>query len=601
MSTQPPKATRLSDADIDAIKRANPLLNTVEQHVTLRRSGSTYKGLCPFHDERTPSFHVNPATETWRCFGCQLHGDVIDFIREIEGGNFRYAATLLAQQSGVTIEGADDSDDDEQARRLRARIYEANEAASAFYTSTLLNDPDAQTARTFLAERKFTAEHATEYACGYAPRRGQTLNAFLRDNGFSTDEIVTAGLARIAKDSDRLYDVFQGRLIWTIRSEFDKVIGFGARRLYDDDWQQGKFINTSETPVYKKSDVLYGFERARKTAVKNRHIYVVEGYADVMAAQIAGVANTVATCGTAFTREHLRTLRRTVGEHGEITFGLDDDAAGRKASMSVYDLAHTSVRRLTTLGGDFGGKDPDDVRKHHGDEALRTLFANRKPLLQSVITATIAAVDIHTPEDKAIALDQAAPLLAHVSDPVVRSEYVTQVANLVGVKPADVTARLNDTTPTAPEPATPTGVDDNLDRVERCEQQLLRIFVQSEIAARALHDECRILLVTPHHQALSQAIHQALKDNPERLWFERIKKHVHEDAYSTLITYATLGSPSSDDVMFDYARQLIDQLRQGHVEETTHELVTQLAATSSSEEERIDTLIDLIELARNTH
>lgn len=598
MEPQSAKKTRLSDEDIDAIKRSNPLLQTVEQHVTLRRSGASYKGLCPFHDERTPSFYVNPATETWHCFGCQMHGDVIDFIREIEGGDFRYAANLLADQSGIVIKGVDDSDADEQARRKRTRIYEANEAASQFFTDLLLNDPDAQAARDLLSARNFTAEHATTYGCGYAPRRGPNLTDFLRDNGFETDEIIAAGLARAAQSNGRVYDVFQGRLVWTIRSEFDKAIGFGARRLYDDDWQNGKFINTSETLVYRKTDVLYGFDRARKAAVKARHIYVVEGYADVMAAHIAGATNTVATCGTAFTKEHLRTLRRTVGDHGEITFGLDDDAAGRKASMAVYDMAHTSVRRLTTLGGDFGGKDPDEVRTHHGDQALLALFANRKPLLQSVIRATIAAVTINTPEDKAIALDQAVPLLANVTDPVILGEYTQLIANLVGVKPADVAARRNGTPQPESADAQAIPADELLGRTERAEQQLLRIFIQNEITTRSFHDTCRVLLVTPVHQAISNAIRAALNENPERLWFERIKKHIDEDAYSTLITYATLGSPTSDDAMFDYVRQLIDQLRDGHVEETIDEITEQISA-AGSEQERIDALADLIELSRN--
>lgn len=600
MSTTPARK-RLSDEDIDAIKRANHVLDVIEQHVTLRRSGSTYKGLCPFHDERTPSFHVNPANETWRCYGCQMSGDVIDFIKEVEGGDFRYAASLLAERSGITLKGVDDAEDDERERKLRARLYEANAAASDYFTHLLLNDPDARTAREFLRERKFTSEHATTFQCGYSPRKSPALHTVLTDNGFTIDELISAGLARRA-ESGRVYDVFQGRLMWTIHSEFDKPIGFGARRLYDDDWNQGKFINTSETPLYKKSEVLYGFDRARRDAVKKRHIYVVEGYADVMAAQVAGALNVVATCGTSFTKEHLRILRRTVGDTGEITFGLDDDAAGRKASMTVYGMASTSVRRLTTLGGDFGGKDPDDVRRHHGDDALLRLLANRKPLLESVLRATIADVDIDTPEDKAYALDQVVPLLADITDTVIVTDYAEKAATLIGVKPADVTARLRqhhqgDTAPAqiAAETDAPSAP-----RVERVEREILRVYIQNENTARLLDDTTRPLFITPVHRALCDAIRAATRANPERLWFERIKTHLPFAHMSLLLDLATQGSPVNDDAAVEYTLQLVEQLRTEHVHDTASDLANQIGE-AQTEDDRIAALSDLIELARATN
>lgn len=592
MSTQPARARRLSEDDVHQIKTANPIINVVEQHVTMKRSGKSYKGLCPFHDERTPSFVVNPDTGTFKCFGCQLGGDVIDFVRQIEGGeSFVFAARLLAERAGITIQGATDQDVEE--RNVRARLYEANEAAVDFYTRSLQQDPNAQPARDFLTERHFTAEHAAHFECGYAPREDSALVNFLRDNGFTEDEVVTAGLASRTR-SGRLVDYHNGRLLWTIRNELNKPIAFAGRRLFEDDWKQGKFINTPDTPIYNKSEVLFGYNLARKSIVKSGQVLVVEGYADVAALHAAGVTCAVAACGTAFTKEHLRMVRRSIGEAGELISGLDADESGQKAALRFYDMSHSTVRRLTVVT--FDGKDAELMRRQNGDKALTEMVQQRKPLIGAVLLATLGQSPTESPEDKVVALEKVGPLLGHVPDPLIRGEYAAMIADRLSLRPGDVLSRVpgpespSDSGRTTPPP-------ERVPPAVRAEQDILCVLAQDEPAARQYLARCQNLFRTSAGRGIVVGIEQALGQPANRSWFSRVEQSVDPGVRGMLLDLVAVGIPVSAEKVGPYVQQSIERLL-AIADETTSSDLRRLIDGGRDDEERAAALDALLAHAR---
>ena len=568
-----PHNALISQADIDAIKAANPILDIVQEHVSLRRSGSSWKGLCPFHSEKTPSLNVNPATGTFHCFGCGVGGDVIEFVQAIgKGESFRYAALTLADRAKITLSYGTGEDSD--ARATRTRALEAVAAAAEFYQDRLLSSRDATPARALLAQRKFTQQHAIDFDCGYAPDGPTTLIRHLHDQGFSDEELETSGLA-VRTLRGGLRDFFQRRLTWTIRSEFGRPIGFGARRLHDNDPINGKFINTPETPVYRKSEVLYGFYTARKPILETHQAVIVEGYTDVMAAHIAGVTNAVASCGTAFTKEHLRLLRRSVGETGELIFAFDDDPAGHKASMAVYDLARRDITRLSTLGP-TGGLDPDELRQTHGDDALAAAVERRAPLLGTVIRTALADRPTGTPEDKVTAIDVAAEFLSHATDDLIRRQYAEEVATLVGVAPGDVLARVRGANP---QPSVQLELSDDEPVATRYEKELLRTLAQSPEAADLFGAVAPDLLQSDTYLPVAVAIAQALAAPPGPAWFDRVMAAADPSTGTVLRTLVAEGLPVPESRAIDYATECIDRLDQAAAEARKAQLRKQMESS----------------------
>ena len=425
---------RIPDRDIAAIREKIRIEDVVGDYVQLRRAGAdSMKGLCPFHDEKTPSFHVRPNHGHFHCFGCGEGGDVYAFIQKIEHVTFVEAVELLADKVGYTVTYTGGSTTNVQRDRgSRSRLLAANAAAQEFYAEALRSDEAAE-ARKYLTERNFDAAAAAQFGCGFAPSGWDTLTKHLLRKGFEFKELEAAGLSREGKRGPM--DRFHRRLLWPIRVSSGETIGFGARRLFDDDQNQAKYVNTPETVLYKKSQVLFGLDRAKRDIAKGHQAVVVEGYTDVMAMHLAGVTTAVASCGTAFGEQHLSMLRRLMMDdnffRGELIYVFDGDAAGQAAAVKAFEgEQNLSGQSFVAVAPD--GMDPCDLRLKSGDGALRDLVARRTPLFEFVIRSALTEHNLDSAEGRVAALRRCVPMAARIKDPTLRDEYARQLAGWVG-------------------------------------------------------------------------------------------------------------------------------------------------------------------------
>ncbi|MDQ3415674.1 MAG: DNA primase [Actinomycetota bacterium] len=433
-------AGRIRDEDIATVRERAAIDDVVSAYVTLRGAGGgSQKGLCPFHDEKTPSFTVTPARQYFHCFGCGQGGDVFTFLQQIEGLSFVEAAEKLAARFGVELrytEGGPRSGGDHGQRQ---RLVEANRLAQQFYAAQLAESAEAVPGRQFLAERGFDRDVADRFGVGFAPRSGEALLRHLRGRDVRDDDLVAAGL--VGRSSRGLYDRFRGRLLWPIRELSGEVVGFGARRLFDDDRIDAKYLNTAESPLYKKSHLLYGVDLARREIARAGQAVVVEGYTDVMACHLAGVPTAVATCGTAFGADHVRVLRRLLLDHdefrGEVIFTFDGDEAGQRAALKAFEGDQQFVAQ-TYVAVEPGGMDPCDLRLQHGDAAVRELVASRVPLYRFVLRNVVDRYDLERADGRIDAVRAAASLVASVRDRSKVDAFARELAGMVGVDPDDV-------------------------------------------------------------------------------------------------------------------------------------------------------------------
>lgn len=423
---------RIPDRDITAIREQTRIEEIVGDYVALRRAGAdSLKGLCPFHDEKSPSFHVRPNHGHFHCFGCGEGGDVYSFLQKQEHISFVEAVQQLADRLGYQIHYEGGGTAIVRDRGTRARLVAANAAAQKFYAQQL-QSPEAQKARDYLTERNFDSATAVTFGCGYAPAGWDTMTKTLLSQGFEFSELEAAGLSREGRKGPM--DRFHRRLLWPIRNLGGDIIGFGARKLFDDD-NLGKYMNTPETMLYKKSQVLFGLDHAKKNIAKGHQVVIVEGYTDVMAMHLAGVTTAVASCGTAFGEDHLALLRRLMMDdsyfRGEVIYTFDGDDAGKAAALKAFE-GEQSIAGQTFVAIAPDGMDPCELRQASGDGAVRDLIARRVPMFEFAIKALLSDHDLDTAEGRVHALRDTVPVVARIKDIALRDEYARQLAGWVG-------------------------------------------------------------------------------------------------------------------------------------------------------------------------
>ena len=528
--------------DIDAVRERARIEDVVGEHVTLKSGGvGSLKGLCPFHDERTPSFNVRPQLGLWHCFGCGEGGDVISFVQKINHLPFTEAVEYLAGRVGVQLryeEGGGPVTHGVEPG-TRQRLLEANRLAEAWFREQLAT-PAAQAGRVFLGGRAFGPEEAARFGVGYAPAGWDALANMLRSRGFTEHELVASGLCgRGGAGGSRVYDRFRDRLMWPIRDVTGATVGFGGRRLSDEDATVPKYLNTPETAIYHKSQVLYGLDLAKRDIARDHRVVVVEGYTDVMAAHLSGVTNAVATCGTAFGADHVRIVRRLLGDSadpsagvmagnrargGEVVFTFDGDAAGRKAALRAYgEDQHFAAQTFVAV--DPHGYDPCDLRLAEGNDAIPRLLERRVPLFEFVIRACLADLDLDTAEGRVHGLRSAAPVIAGIRDRALRREYTRRLAGWLGMPDSEAVGAVRAAerrgaggpgpAGAGPEAAAtgsaPSGLPPVSDPVTRLERQALEVIVQMPVvAARVGADDISpVVFSAPVHRAVFEAIEAA--------------------------------------------------------------------------------------------
>lgn len=524
-------AGRIRDEDIALVRERTSITEVVSERVTLKPGGhQTLKGLCPFHDEKTPSFTVRTDKNVYYCHGCAKGGDAISFVMEVEHLSFVETVELLAGRAGINLRYIEAGPAPTRpGQGQRQRLVAAHAAAAEFYAEQLLR-PEARPAREFLARRGFDRDAAQTYGCGYAPDSWDALTAHLRRRGFTEDELETGGLSRRAR-SGSLIDRFRGRLLWPIRDITGGVIGFGARRLGDDD-DGPKYLNTPETPIYKKSQVLYGIDHAKREIARQGRAVIVEGYTDVMACHLAGVLTAVATCGTAFGDDHVGVLRRLLMDTdsfaGEIIFTFDGDAAGQKAALRAFDSDQRFVGR-TFIAVSPDNMDPCDLRLAKGDVAVRDLVARREPLVDFALRQILARYDLDTVDGRVEAMRRAAPLVARLKDREKRPEYARKLAGDLGMPVEQVSqavaAAVKGADPVAPRQRGAGRRAVNPATV--VEREALKLAIQEPVLAGPLFDAVG---VEAYHHPLHAAVRTAIAEaggaasaSSGPVWVQRVR------------------------------------------------------------------------------
>ena len=475
---------RIKEEDVTYIRERAPIDEVVADYVQLKSAGGGQKkGLCPFHDEKSPSFHVTPSKGFFHCFGCQTSGDVISFVMKMDHLSFTETIERLADRIGYQLRYEEGNFTPAPAGN-RSRLIAANALAAKFYQEQLNTSPTAAHARELMTKRGFDKSACETFGVGYAPDEWDGLTKFMRAEGFTIDELETAGLSKMGQRGP--IDKFRNRLTWPIRDISGDVVGFGARKLASDEEDQGpKYLNTSETPIYKKSQVLYGLDMAKKEIAKKRQVVIVEGYTDVMAAQLAGITTAVATCGTAFGADHIRIIRRLLMDddafRGEVIFTFDGDAAGQKAALRAFSEDQKFVTQ-TFVAVEPDGLDPCDLRQQKGDLALRDLIAKRVPLFEFAIRTELGLHKLDSAEGRVNALNATAPLVAQIRDKSLRPEYSRLLAGWLGVEVELVTAAVNQGLKKQPQTASATPQDEPVASVQwRPNPQEPRLILEREV------------------------------------------------------------------------------------------------------------------------
>jgi DNA primase len=570
-------AGRIREDVIIAIRERLPVEQVIGDYVALKPAGSgRYKGLCPFHDEKTPSFNVNTANGYYKCFGCGVGGDLITFVQEQEHLTFVEAVEVLARKAGVEVTYEQGGAAPRQQSSERQRLVEANAAAAQFFVDQLAS-PEAEIGRRFLLDRGFDESAWATFGVGYAPNGWDTLMTQLRGRGFSNESLLAGGLASQGQRGP--IDRFRGRLIWPIRDPKGDVVGFGARRLREDD-QGPKYLNTPETSLYKKSQVLYGLDLAKNDITKKYKAVVVEGYTDVMACHLAGETTAVATCGTAFGVEHVQLLRRYLMDQdefrGRVIFTFDGDEAGRKAALKAFGDDQKFVAQ-TFVAADPDGLDPCELRTQRGDLAVRDLIARHIPLAEFAIRSALDRFDLELPEGRVQALAEAAPVVARLKDWALREEYARRLSGWLGMDEPSVLARVRGHEAgnangrpdqrQSRRPAQQAPRPDPRDPRLVIEREVLKLAVQRPALAGPIFDELEIECFTsPAYAAVRAAITAAGGTTTAAAgatWVEHVRVGAETDSVRDLVTeLAVEPMQTADEDDPRYAGSLLARLQE---------------------------------------
>ncbi len=590
----------INEEDLATVRERTRIEDVVGSYVTLRRTGGgSLTGLCPFHDEKTPSFHVTPARGFWHCFGCGEGGDAISFVQKINHVSFAEAIEFLADRVGVQLRYTDGGGARVEPG-LRLRVLEANQLAAEFFAGHL-SGPSGLPGRQFLDGRGFDKTAAEQFGIGFAPTGGRELGQHLKAKGFSDEELVKAGLVR-----ENGWDFFQGRVLWPIRDAGRSVLGFGARKIFDDDRMPAKYLNTPETIVYKKSNVLYGLDLARANIAKKNQAVIVEGYTDVMACHLAGVDTAVASCGTAFGDDHARLLQRLLGTGdvtgGEVIFTFDGDAAGQAAALKVFKGDQNFLAQ-TYVAVEPSGLDPCDLRIQHGEAALRELVGRRVPLYRFVMRNVLSGYDLDRVDGRLAALRAAAPLVSSIRDASLVSGYLRELAQLLGMDPEEVRREVkvtvqrqarapqrrpepqDDALPGIPEPKPGLPVPDPRDRRLEAERGTLRLIVRAPETFDPAWNGLGVDDFThPAYRALFGSV-LAAGDGPGS-WTQRILD-ANPDPVLEQLVVALAVEPVLRDPTEGYAREYSAQLRVQSLSRSIADLKSKLQRTNPLDDQPV--------------
>jgi DNA primase len=593
-------AGRIRDSDIAEVRDRVRVDEVIGEYVALRRAGAgSLKGLCPFHEEKSPSFNVRPSHGTFHCFGCGEGGDAIAFLMKMDHVSFVEAVERLADRVGyrLTYEGGGSSV--QRDRGTRSRLLEANKKAAEFYAAQL-HTPEAAPAIQFLTSRGFDVVAAQHFGCGYAPAGWDSLTRHLLAAGFTLDELMKAGLSKEGRRGP--IDRFHRRLLWPIKDLGGDVVGFGARRLFDDDGIEAKYLNTSDTPVYHKTKVLFGLDLAKREIAKRRQVVVVEGYTDVMAMHLAGVPTAVASCGTAFGAEHIAVIRRLIGDDsfdlGEVIYTFDGDAAGQAAALKAFE-GDQSFAAQTFVAVAPDGQDPCELRQAHGDTAVRDLVARREPLFEFAIRSMLRDHNLDTAEGRVAALQRTVPLVARIKREDLRDEYARRLAGWTSWDDiAMVVRRVREAAGAPPEPVrgarngrreapTPPPKDDPRLHLQR---EALKAALQIPAVAGPSYDELpEQVFVHPVFAAVHRAVQAAggvCSGREGHAWLEAVLAECSQEARPLVTELAVepLELPRRNTDEARYVGSVIAGVRLALVEAQVAELKARLQRTNPVEE-----------------
>ncbi len=546
-------AGRVAQGDIEELKERADIIEIIGSYVSLKPASSgSFKGLCPFHDEKSPSFNVRANPAFYHCFGCGAGGDIYKFIQEIESVSFADSVQRVADKAGYQLKFEEGTEE----ASTRSRLLALNKFAAEYYQSQLETE-EGLFARDFLVRRGFAAESFESFGIGYAPKGWQNLITTATGAGYQPQEMVSAGLAM---ESDKGgYDRFRGRVLWPIRDANSQVLGFGARRLYEED-QGPKYLNTPETPVYHKSSVLYGLDLARKSIVKTRQIVVVEGYTDVMACHLAGIQTAVATCGTAFGEDHIKIINRLLGqssEPAEVIFTFDPDAAGEKAALRVYGDS-SKFNALTFVASGPEGLDPADLRQKHGDQAIPKMLEQKKPLFEFVIRHRISQFSLQDLDSRVAAARSAAPVVAEIKDSALRAGYAKALADWVSLDSIEIEQMVRSGVTSAVqqrvEPMRQAGQAPKSSETPqtRLEKQILEVLVQAPtvFSSEQLRRMTASGLSEPQNQRVLEAVLSLSSQLTDNSFANLLVSTVEPDDVDLVRAFAMADLPVANDAAF---------------------------------------------------